>query len=51
MTRVILASASPARRRLLAQAGIDAQVIVSGVDEEAVSARPPSPPTRRRAAS
>ncbi|HVM10640.1 MAG TPA: nucleoside triphosphate pyrophosphatase [Acidimicrobiales bacterium] len=38
MTRVILASASPARRRLLAQAGIDAQVIVSGVDEEAVSA-------------
>jgi septum formation protein len=30
----ILASASPSRRRLLAQAGLDLTVIVSGVDEE-----------------
>ncbi len=37
----MLASASPARRRLLAAAGIDADVIVSGVDESVVEA--PSP--------
>jgi septum formation protein len=37
VTRVILASASPARRRLLAQAGIEADVVVSGVDEDAVA--------------
>jgi septum formation protein len=35
---LILASASPARRRLLADAGIDPVVIVSGVDESAASA-------------
>lgn len=35
---MVLASASPARRRLLASAGIDAEVIVSSVDEEALAA-------------
>jgi septum formation protein len=38
MTRVILASASPGRRRVLRQAGIDPLVIVSGVDEDAIVA-------------
>jgi septum formation protein len=36
MTRVVLASASPGRRRVLRQAGIDPVVIVSGVDEDAI---------------
>lgn len=36
-----LASASPARRRLLEQAGIAHQVRVSGVDEEAIQADDP----------
>jgi septum formation protein len=36
--RLILASASPARRALLSSAGIDAEVMVSGVDESAVEA-------------
>jgi septum formation protein len=36
--RLILASASPARRRLLEAAGIDPEVIVSGVDESVVDA-------------
>lgn len=39
--RLILASASPARRRLLEAAGIDAEVIVSGVDESLVDASSP----------
>jgi hypothetical protein len=34
--RLILASASPARRNLLAAAGFDATTIVSGVDESTV---------------
>jgi septum formation protein len=36
--RLILASASPARRGLLEAAGIDAEVMVSGVDESVVDA-------------
>ncbi|MEU8607189.1 nucleoside triphosphate pyrophosphatase [Actinoplanes sp. NPDC048791] len=36
--RLVLASASPARRALLAAAGIDATVQVSGVDESVVEA-------------
>ena len=36
--RLILASASPARRALLSAAGIDADVMVSGVDESVVDA-------------
>jgi septum formation protein len=39
--RLILASASPARLRLLTAAGIDAEVIVSGVDESVVEASSP----------
>ncbi|WP_026209174.1 Maf family protein [Catelliglobosispora koreensis] len=38
---LVLASASPARRALLTAAGIDADVIVSGVDESAVDATAP----------
>lgn len=38
MTRVVLASASTGRRKVLRQAGIDPLVIVSGVDEDAVIA-------------
>lgn len=37
-TRLILASASPARARLLHDAGIDAETTVSGIDEEAITA-------------
>ena len=33
MTRLVLASASPRRRRLLEEAGLEFEVIVSGVDE------------------
>jgi septum formation protein len=36
--RLVLGSASPARRTLLRSAGIDPDVIVSGVDESAVEA-------------
>lgn len=39
MTRVVLGSASPGRRAVLRQAGIDPLVIVSGVDEDAITAR------------
>jgi septum formation protein len=38
MTRLVLASASQGRRKVLRQAGIDPLVIVSGVDEDAVVA-------------
>lgn len=38
MTRVVLASASTGRRKVLRQAGIDPLVIVSGVDEDAALA-------------
>ena len=36
--RLVLASASPARLRLLRDAGFDPEVLVSGVDEDAVQA-------------
>jgi septum formation protein len=38
MTRLVLASASSGRRKVLRQAGIDPLVIVSGLDEDAVVA-------------
>jgi nucleoside triphosphate pyrophosphatase len=42
MTRVILASASPGRRKVLRSAGIDPVIVVSGVDEDAVVAQLPT---------
>ncbi|GAA3157824.1 Maf family protein [Planomonospora alba] len=42
MTRLVLASASPARLALLRSAGLDPEVIVSGVDEDAVTADTPA---------
>jgi septum formation protein len=38
VTTLVLASASPARRKLLAAAGLEPSVVVSEVDEEAVTA-------------
>ncbi|MCW2874528.1 nucleoside triphosphate pyrophosphatase [Actinacidiphila oryziradicis] len=38
---IVLASASPARRGLLKSAGLDPKVIVSGVDEDAITADTP----------
>lgn len=43
MTRFILASRSPARLATLRAAGIEPEVIVSDVDEEAIAASLPSP--------
>jgi len=39
MTRVVLGSASPGRRKVLRQAGIEPLVVVSDVDEDAVVSR------------
>ncbi|WP_343710411.1 nucleoside triphosphate pyrophosphatase [Mycobacterium sp.] len=39
MTRLVLASASPGRLRVLRRAGVDPLVVNSGVDEDAVMAR------------
>jgi septum formation protein len=39
MTRVVLGSASPGRRKVLRQAGIEPVVVVSGVDEDAIVSR------------
>jgi septum formation protein len=39
MTRVVLASASPARLATLVSAGLDPEVIISGVDEDVVQSR------------
>jgi septum formation protein len=43
VTRLVLASASPARRATLRAAGIEPSVVVSGVDESVVSGLAPGP--------
>ncbi|WP_151083164.1 Maf family protein [Nocardioides cynanchi] len=43
MTRLVLASASPARRATLRAAGIEPSVVVSGVDESVVADLAPGP--------
>jgi septum formation protein len=47
--RFVLASASPARRRVLEQAGIRPEVVVSGVDESAITAPDTATLTQRLA--
>lgn len=47
--RVILASASPARLNTLSSAGVCADVIVSGIDEEAITADTPAELTQKLA--
>ena len=42
MTSIILASASPARLAVLRSAGLEPEVMVSGVDESALSAGTPA---------
>ena len=42
MTRIVLASASPARLSVLRGAGLDPEVVVSGVDETAFTAATPA---------
>ncbi len=42
MSEIVLASASPARLAVLRGAGLDPKVVVSGVDEDAISAESPA---------